>query len=102
MAKRSYNRRTEDERIADLEAKIQRIKSRMQMKKRKDSPVLREVSRVQKILRKFAQTALDHGRSDLALSTQAFVAGLDRIAREQEEPSRRRGRQPTEKNEFAA
>ena len=99
--KRSYTRRSEDERIADLEEKIQRIKSRLESKKRKDSPVLREMTRVQRMLRKFAQLALDHGRSDLALSTQAFVAGLDRTANAPEEPARRRSR-PKDANEFAA
>jgi hypothetical protein len=89
-AKRSYTRRSEDQRIADLESKIQKIKERLLMKQRKDSPVLREVSRVQRVLRKFAQTAQDHGRADLAMSTQAFVAGLDRLANAPEEPARRR------------
>jgi hypothetical protein len=92
-AKRSYNRRSEDQRIADLQSKIQKIKERMELKQRKDSPVLREVARVQRILRKFAQTAQDHGRSDLAMSTQAFVAGLDRLVNTPEEPVRRRMRQ---------
>ena len=92
-AKRAYNRRSEDQRIADLEAKIQKIKSRLEMKQRKDSPVLREVARVQRVLRKFAQTAQDHGRADLAMSTQAFAAGLDRLVSTPEEPVRRRVRQ---------
>jgi len=91
-AKRAYNRRSEDQRIADLQAKIQKIKSRMEVRQRKDSPVLREVMRVQRVLRRFAQTAQDHGRSDLAMSTQAFSAGLDRLVSTPEEPARRRGR----------
>jgi chromosome segregation ATPase len=91
-AKRSYNRRSEDQRIADLESKIHRIKERLEMKQRKDSPVLREVTRVQRLLRKFAQTAQDHGRADLAMSTQAFAAGLDRLANTPGEPVRRRDR----------
>lgn len=91
-AKRGYTRRSEDERIADLQSKIQKIKERLLTKQRKDSPVLREVSRVQRILRKFAQIAQDHGRADLAMSTQAFVAGLDRLASTPEEPARRRSR----------
>jgi len=96
-AKRAYHRRSEDQRIADLEAKIHKIKARLEMKQRKDSPVLREVSRIQKVLRRFAQTAQDHGRADLAMSTQAFAAGLDRLANSPapEEPAaRRRARQP--------
>jgi len=88
--KRNYTRRSEDQRIADLEAKIQQIKTRMQLKERKDSPVLREVTRVQRTLRRFAQTAQDHGRADLALSTQAFAAGLDRLAANPPEESARR------------
>jgi hypothetical protein len=92
-SKRAYNRRSEDQRIADLEAKIHRIKTRMELRQRKDSPVLREVSRVQKVLRRFAQTAQDHGRADLAMSTQAFAAGLDRLVSTPEEPARRRTRQ---------
>ncbi len=91
-AKRAYHRRSEDQRIADLEAKIHKIKARMEMKQRKDSPVLREVTRVQRVLRRFAQTAQDHGRSDLAMSTQAFAAGLDRLVNTPDEPVRRRGR----------
>lgn len=91
-AKRAYHRRSEDQRIADLEAKIHKIKARMEMKQRKDSPVLREVTRVQRVLRRFAQTAQDHGRSDLAMSTQAFAAGLDRLVNTPDEPARRRGR----------
>jgi len=91
-AKRAYHRRSEDQRIADLEAKIHKIKARMEMKQRKDSPVLREVARVQRMLRRFAQTAQDHGRSDLAMSTQAFAAGLDRLVSTPDEPVRRRGR----------
>lgn len=98
--RRNYHRRSEDERIADLQEKIQKIKSRAEMKERKGSPVLREMTKLQRTLRKFAQTALDHGRSDLALSTEAFVAGLDRIANAPEQPVRRRGREPSE-NEFA-
>ena len=54
-AKRSYNRRSEDQRIADLQAKIQKIKERMENKQRKDSPLLREVARVQRVLRKLAK-----------------------------------------------
>jgi len=91
-AKRAYHRRSEDQRIADLEAKIHKIKARMELKQRKDSPVLREVARVQRMLRRFAQTAQDHGRSDLAMSTQAFAAGLDRLVSTPDEPVRRRGR----------
>jgi hypothetical protein len=92
--KRSYTRRSEDERIAELNAKIEKIKQRMEMKQRKDSPVLRDMARLQRMLRKFAQTALDHGRADLANSTQAFAAGLDRSLGVSLEAPQRRGRPP--------
>jgi hypothetical protein len=91
MAKRSYTRRSEDERIAELNAKIEKIKQRLELKQRKDSPVLREMAKVQRVLRKFAQTALDHGRADLANATQAFSAGLDRSAGVALEAPKRRG-----------
>lgn len=94
MAKRTYTRRSEDERIAELNAKIEKIKQRLEMKQLKDSPVMREMAKVQRVLRKFAQTALDHGRADLANSTQAFAAGLDRSLGVTLEPPKRRGRPP--------
>jgi hypothetical protein len=78
MTKRSYNRRSDEERISELNAKIEKLKMRLEMKQRKDTPVLKEMAKVQKALRKFAQTALDHGREDLANATTAFAAGLDR------------------------
>jgi len=93
-AKRSYTRRSEDERIAELSAKIEKIKQRLELKQRKDSPVVREMAKVQRVLRKFAQTALDHGREDLANSTQAFAAGLDRSLGVTLETPKRRGRTP--------
>ena len=94
MAKRTYTRRSEDERIAELNAKIERIKQRLELKQLKGSPVVREMAKVQRVLRKFAQTALDHGRADLANSTQAFAAGLDRSMGVSVEAPTRRGRPP--------
>lgn len=92
MTKRSYTRRTDEDRIAALAAKIDRIKTRMEMKERKDSPVLRELVKVQRMLRKFAQTAQDCGRTDIATSAQAFVAGLNRVTSTviEDAPRRRR------------
>lgn len=92
MAKRNYTRRTDEDRIAALAAKIDRIKTRMEMKQRKDSPVLREMVKVQRMLRKFAQTAQDCGRTDIATSAQAFVAGLNRVTSTliEDAPRRRR------------
>lgn len=94
MSTRNYKRRTEDERIAELEARVSEIKARLEAKKKKDSPVLREWAKTQRVLRKFAQIALDNGRADLSLSAEAFAAGVERSI--QTSPTdtapRRRGR----------
>ena len=94
MAKRKYSRRTDEERIADLELKIRQVQKRMESKQRKDAAVLKELPKVQRSLRKFAQLASDNGRADLSNSTLAFLAGLERAAQEPPEQagSRRRGR----------
>ena len=80
--KRSYRRRSDDERIADLESKIDDLKKKIAMRERKDSPVLKEIPKIQRRLQSFAQMAIDHGREDLSNMTMAFVAGLDRVAQE--------------------
>lgn len=81
MTKRSYLRRTEDERIAELEARIGQMKARIEAKKQKDSLLLREWTKAQRALRKFIQAAAQDGRSDLSLSAEAFLAGLERSMR---------------------
>lgn len=90
MTKRTYTRRTDDERIAELEAKLAKVKERLAEKKLRESPVHREVKKVERTLRKFAQTAVDNGREDLANSTLAFLAGLDRLANATSEGPRSR------------
>jgi exonuclease V gamma subunit len=81
MTKRTYTRRSEDERIAQLEAQIQKVKDRLENKKQKESPLLREWTKAQKSVRKFIQAAAENGRSDLSLSAEAFLAGLERSMR---------------------
>ncbi len=76
--KRKYERRSADERIAGLQAKIDELQKKVEARARADLPVLKDVPRVQQRLRKFAQLAVNYGRDDLANSTMAFVAGLDR------------------------
>jgi len=76
--KRAYRRRSEEERIADLEARIAELKSKKAMRERKDDPLLREIPKIQKQLRRFAQVAMDLRRPDIANSTTAFAASLDR------------------------
>ncbi len=76
---RPYRRRSDDERIEELQSRIAELQAKVQAKKRKDSPVLKEIPKLQKRLRRFAQLALDNGRHDISNTTMAFVAGLERI-----------------------
>lgn len=99
MAKRTYNRRSDEELIQDLQDKIKRVEARMQAKDRADAPVLKEVTKVNRTLKKFAQVALDHGREDLSNMTLAFISGLDRAS--QELPKKPAGR-PRSKRESAS
>ena len=82
MTKRQYTKRTEEEMIADLEAKIAKIKDRQEAKLRKDSPVLKKWERVKTTLVKFSQLAMDHDRADVANSVTAFLAGTNRLINE--------------------
>jgi len=77
-SKRKYNRRSDEQRIAELESKISLIKERVEAKKRRDSAVLREVPKLQRTLKRFAELALEHGREDIANSATAFSSGLER------------------------
>lgn len=79
--KRTYTRRTDEERIADLQSRIEELKARQARKQKQDDPVLREIPKVQRRLRKFAQLAMDNNRPDIANSTTAFSAGLERTLR---------------------
>lgn len=94
MPKRSYSRRTEEQRIQDLEAKLAEIKAKLESKKEQDSPLHREWAKAHRGLVKFIQVATDNARVDLALSAEAFAAGIQRSIRidpDEREP-RRRGR----------
>ena len=82
MTKRQYTRRSEEDMIAELEAKISKIKERQEAKLRKDSPVLKKWGRVKSTLIKFSQLAMDHDRADVANSVTAFLAGTDRLVNE--------------------
>lgn len=80
--KRNYKRRSADERIADLQSQIDMLQKKVEARARPDLPVVKDIPRVQQRLRKFAQLAVNYGREDLANSTLAFVAGLDRTLAE--------------------
>lgn len=91
--KRSYQRRTDDERIADLENRIKSLQQKAEAKAEKasrpDQAVLKSIPRLAKHLRKFADLAMAKGRQDIATSTWAFMAGLERNLG-QDEPVRKR------------
>ena len=81
MAKRSYNRRTDEELISALEDQIKQIEERKQAKLRRDSPVLKEVPKIKRKLGSFAQLCMDHDRNDLVNTVMAFLATLESQAK---------------------
>jgi hypothetical protein len=81
LQSRKYRRRSDEERVADLERRIADLKAKQKAKEKMDDPVLREIPKLQKRLRKLAQLALDHERADISNSITAFSAGLERILR---------------------
>ena len=90
MAKRKYERRSEDDRIKDLEQKVAQLRLRLERKQRKDQPVLKEFKKVQKVLQRFAGVAHQHARADIGNMIDAFSAGLARqIDIVPDEPRRR-------------
>ena len=91
MTKRQYNRRTDDERIADLERQIELQKEKIatrRAKEREVSPVVKEIPKIARRLQKFAQLAMDNNRADIANSTSMFLAGLHRIHEEERKPTK--------------
>lgn len=97
-AKRKYTRRTEEERIAELEKKIADLKQRQAAKSRKDDPIVKGIPKVVRSLRKFAQVAMDNKRPDIANTTSGFAAALDRILRAELGEPLRKSAPPTEEN----
>jgi hypothetical protein len=97
MPKRSYTRRTPEDRLRELEAKLAEAKAKLEADKERDSPLHRDWQKTNKLLRKFIQTASDAGRGDIAISVQAFSAGIERSLRmsADEDNPRRRGRTST-------
>jgi hypothetical protein len=100
--KRTYHRRSDEERIAALQARIVHLQNKVESKQRPDQPVVREAPRLAKKLREFAQLAQENGRSDIANSAIAFLAGLDRMVNSSPiEPRKgRRGDEELEADEF--
>ena len=93
-SKRVNERPSDDQRIANLQRRIQDLQVKAEAKLQKsnapDHAVLKSIPKLARQLRKFADLAMANGRSDLATSTWAFMAGLERNLG-QDEPTRRRG-----------
>jgi hypothetical protein len=100
MAKRSYTRRTDEQLIEELQSKLKRVEARIEAKHRADAPVLKEISKLSRSLRKFAQTATDYDRSDLSNMTLAFLSGLERAA--EEVPNRRKAKSRNKRENASA
>ena len=83
--KRSYKRRTDEERIADLQRQIELEKERLaarkdaERKKREVNPAVKKIPQLAKHLQKFSQLAVDNGRLDLSNMVTMFLVGLHRI-----------------------
>ncbi|MFT6041874.1 MAG: hypothetical protein ACI9C2_002047 [Gammaproteobacteria bacterium] len=79
MPKRSYNRRSSEQIIADLESQIHLQKEKIEAKSKANDPVLKEIPKVRRQLRKFAQIAAYGERQDISNSVTAFLTSLDRM-----------------------
>lgn len=87
--RRQYNRRSDEERIAELEERIKGLQAKAVQREQKSNPVIKEIPKVQRRLTKFAQLAMDNERLDIANSVTAFNAGLARILRTETEKALR-------------
>ena len=77
--RRSYHRRSAQERVADLDKRIQDLKAKQAAREKKGDPVLREIQKLVKRLKAFVQYAHDHKRPDVANSVMGFKSMLERI-----------------------
>ena len=57
MPKRSYTRRTPEDRLRELEAKLAEAKAKLEADKERDSPLHRDWQKTSKLLRKFITTS---------------------------------------------
>ena len=64
--KNGSSRRSEDEMIADLEAKIRQVEDRMKKREKAASPLAKDFERFKKHAAKFAQSCVDNERTDVA------------------------------------
>jgi hypothetical protein len=90
--KRGYRRKSSEERLEALEARLQLMKRRLAERDARTHPdalVAREIKKLQGRLRKFGTFALEHKRADLSNSTYAFIAMLERVVQQDRDPEGR-------------
>jgi len=88
MTKRKYHRRSDEERIAEYEAKISALQQKMKASERPDAKVLSDLPKLRRQLGKFSQLCMDNGRADLSNSILAFLASFEIQAKESPASSR--------------
>ncbi len=88
MTKRSYNRRSDDELIANYEAKIRQLEQKMAEAERTDIAVQKQMPKFKQHLARFSQLCMDSGRADLSNSILAFLSTFELQARELSAQSR--------------
>lgn len=79
---RPYQRRSSEQKIADLQRKISELKARQEARAKKSDPVLKEALKLHRRLKTFIQVALDQRRPDVANSALGFKASLERLVSE--------------------
>lgn len=89
VTKRKYHRRSEAERIAELEAKLAQVQARVEAKTKRDkdqdrkhNELMREIPKLRKRLKGFSQLAADHNRMDISNTAMAFLLSLNRFYEE--------------------
>lgn len=75
-------RKTEDQLIAEYQAKIARIEERKRHDEMRSSPALKSFEKFKKQAAKFAQACVDDDRQDVANSTLALLSTIERQVKE--------------------
>jgi molecular chaperone GrpE (heat shock protein) len=77
--RRSYQRRSAEQRVSALEQRIAALKAKQAAREKKSDPIVREMQKLQKRLKRFVQLAHDHKRPDVANSAMGFKSMLERL-----------------------
>lgn len=88
MTTRKYHRRSDEQLIADYEARIKELQKKMEARERPDTKVLKELPKLKRQLGRFSQLCMDHDRADLSNSILAFLANFEAQAKDEKAGSR--------------